>query len=245
MKDYKKLYEDLLKEHEETVKLLEDVVYHAKEVVLENEALKMKKVTQQTNDENSPYNCFINEISSQTEKENSKNIWENSDFKDLPKLQSNNVGIVGEKFIEKICKKTNIESSIDGTKTKKLGGDGLIKNKKIEIKTAHIGNNLSSFQHELGEKPWLADYMVFLDIETTFVYLTIFKNFTEEHYKSGNKCTPIFPNKKITQRKGMGAFKLDTSININELCVKNGNSIKITKSTSFRDLYKFINKIIK
>ena len=35
MKDYKKLYEDLLKEHEETVKLLEDVVYHAKEVVLE------------------------------------------------------------------------------------------------------------------------------------------------------------------------------------------------------------------
>ena len=43
MKDYKKLYEDLLKEHEETVKLLEDVVYHAKEVVLENEALKMTK----------------------------------------------------------------------------------------------------------------------------------------------------------------------------------------------------------
>jgi hypothetical protein len=53
------------------------------------------------------------------------------------------------------------------------------------------------------------------------MYITIFKNFSEEFYKKSGlnnkyKCVPYFPTKSITWRKRKGAFKLDTSININE-----------------------------
>jgi len=242
--NFKKLYEQLLKEHNKTLELVNTLT-------LENEALKdpgsfikLKNNTLNEPQEDSPYSMFVKEISYQTEKEESKNIWENSDFKELVKLQANNAGIVGEKFIQNICEKICLSSTIDGTKTKKTGGDGIIKDKIIEIKTAHRGNGSPSFQHELGEKPWLSDYMIFVDVEPSSIYLTVFKNFTESHYKNGGKCAPMFPTKKITQRKGIGAFKLDTSININEQSVKRGDAIKITRNTTFRDLKKYINKII-
>jgi hypothetical protein len=38
-------------------------------------------------------------IEIQKQKEDSKDIWKNSPYKDLIKLQSNNAGIVGETFI--------------------------------------------------------------------------------------------------------------------------------------------------
>jgi hypothetical protein len=63
--------------------------------------------------------------------------------------------------------------------------------------------------------------MLFLDISPIKIYITIFKNFSEEFYKnsgrdSSNKCLPYFPSKSITWRKKTGAFKLDTTICINE-----------------------------
>ena len=49
-----------------------------------------------------------------------------------------------------------------------------------------------------------------------FIYLTIFKKFDEEFYKSGLKCFPYFPTRKITWRKQSVAFKLDTTEKIND-----------------------------
>jgi len=159
------------------------------------------------------------------------------------------VGNVGEMLIQKICEECKIPSNIDGTKTKQIGGgkkgDGEIKYKSIEIKTTRLGTSLSSpsFQHELGEYPWISNYMIFIDISPEIVYITIFKNFLEEQYKeNGFKCH-IFPTKRITRRKGEGNFKLDTSIKINNECVKNGHSI-IIKNDNINEIGKFINKII-
>lgn len=44
---------------------------------------------------------IINLINKQKEKEDINKIWLNSKFKDIIKLQSNNVGIIGEEFIKK------------------------------------------------------------------------------------------------------------------------------------------------
>ena len=182
-------------------------------------------------------------INAQKQKEQKNDIWKDSPYKDLINLQSNNAGIVGENFVKNICLQCGIAVDIDGTKTKKIGGgegDGFIKDKTIEIKTAHQGSSNSSFQHELGETPWKADYMLFVDISPSCIYLTIFKNFEEVFYKNSSKCVPYFPTKGITWRKKSGAFKLDTTIIINEKNIENKYTLKIDNTTDLQEIKEFI-----
>ena len=191
---------------------------------------------------------FIRIIQQEKEKENKQDIWKNSPYKELVKLQSNNVGNVGEKFINQICKTTGIDADCNGAKTKKIGGgegDGTIMSIPVEIKTSHQGSSSPSFQHELGEVPWKGStYMIFIDISPECIYLTIFKNFDEKTYKSKEKLPPLFPTKVITWRKQKGAFKLDTSVKINEINVENGHTLKITPTTPNDNIASFIRKII-
>lgn len=177
------------------------------------------------------------------------NIWLNSPYKNINLLKSNNVGNVGEKFLNKLCNLCNIECEIDGSKTKKIGGgnkgDGIIKNKSIEIKTARQGKN-NTFQHELGEHPWKSYYMVFIDFTPIDIYLTIFPNFTEEHYQTiKRKAMPYF-NKSITRRKetsidNSGDFKL--TLTIKDL-IECNHTIKINNEVDINTIKEFINNII-
>lgn len=203
--------------------------------------------------EKTPHGIFSNIIDDETKKElDSKKIWSHSEWSNITNLQSNNSGRAGERFLNKMCEYNDIESSINGEGTKKFGGgccgDGLINGKSVEIKTAWLGKS-GSFQHELGEYPWIADYMAFIDIEPDAITLTIFENFTETKYKrcgAGEKCgadTP-FPTKSITRRKGKGNFKLDTTRRINKMSKERGKSIIITSSTTFADIGSYINRII-
>lgn len=193
------------------------------------------------------HNMLIHIIEHQKQKEEKHDIWKDSPYKDLVKLQSNNVGNVGEELINMICKTSNIPASCDGSKTKKTGGgegDGKIMDISVEIKTSHQGSIYPSFQHELGEVPWKGSiYMIFVDISPGCIYLTIFKNFDEETYKSKKKL-PCFPTKTITWRKEKGAFKLDTSVKINEQSIENGYAIKITPTTPNDLVSSFIRKMI-
>ena len=194
------------------------------------------------------HDMLIRIIQSQKAKEDKQDIWKNSHYRDLVKLQSNNVGNVGEELINSICDASGIDAHINGAKTKKIGGgegDGKIMGFHIEVKTAHQGTSSPSFQHELGEVPWNGGkYMIFVDIAPECIYLTIFKNFSEETYKTKEKLIPYFPTKTITWRKKKGAFKLDTTVNINELNVENGHAIKITQTTPNDDIASFIRKIV-
>jgi hypothetical protein len=197
----------------------------------------------------SPLNIFIEVIRQEKKKEVEANIWSESIFKDICTLESNNVGNVGEKSLQKLCESLNIESCIDGTKTKEIsgkegGGDGCINKKTVEIKTARLGSTEKSFQHELGEHPWKAMYMVFVDVAPSCIYFTVFPNFNEEHYKNELKCEPYFPSKKVTRRKHTGAFKLDTSPKINESLILTGNCFKFTETTTFEEVKLFINRVI-
>ena len=189
-----------------------------------------------------PSNSLVSEIGIQRDKEISRNIWKNSKYKYIAQLESNNVGNVGENFLQQICNYNDITATIDGSKTKgKCSGDGRIKNRSVEIKTARLGSIIMSFQHELGEHPWDAEFIAFVDISPTSVYLSLFPNFTEEHYKTKKKCSPYFPIKNVTRRNGTGAFKLDTSPKINEV---NPNCLKIDDSSTFEEIGAFIHRII-
>jgi hypothetical protein len=79
------------------------------------------------------------------------------------------------------------------------------------------------------------------------MYITIFPNFTEEFYKksgvdSSNKCYPYFPTKSVTWRKQKGAFKLDTSININE--TNKYTFIIDSETTDYSKFKSFVDNII-
>lgn len=192
------------------------------------------------------HKIFSEIIESQKKKEEVHDIWENSIFRDLVKLKSNNAGNAGEIFLDKICKENGIEADCDGTKTKKIGGgigDGFINKRSVEIKTAHQGCKNFNFQHELGESPWKADYLIFLDISPEIMYLTIFKNFSEKIFKSMQKLD-VIPQKRITWRKRSGSFKLDTSIKINDFLVKKNFTMKIYRDTLPREISNFILKKI-
>lgn len=190
------------------------------------------------------HKMLIRIIQEQKAKEEIKDIWINSPYKDLVKLQNNNVGNVGEELIKNICKTSDIESDCNGVKTKKIGGgegDGTIMGIPIEIKTAHQGSTSQSFQHELGEVPWKGPkYMIFVDIAPECIYLTIFKNFDEVTYKSRAKLPLPFTTKTITWRKRTGAFKLDTTVKINEINIEKGYTIKITQKTDNNFISSFI-----
>jgi hypothetical protein len=203
-------------------------------------------IEQEMNGE-SCHSMLIRLIQKQKQKEENQDIWKNSPYKDFVKLQSNNAGNVGEELINDICKASGIDADCNGAKTKQIGGgkgDGTIMGIPIEIKTAHQGAGSPTFQHELGEVPWNGGiYMIFVDIAPDCIYLTIFKNFTEEIYKSKEKLL-CFPTKTITWRKEKGAFKLDTTVKINEMSIKNGHAIKINSSTPNDVIASFIRKII-
>ena len=69
---------------------------------------------------------------------------------------------------------------------------GKIKNKTTEIKTARLGNGGSkSFQHELGEYPWKADYMIFIVFNRLYIILRYLKIDSEEFYKKSGKDKSI------------------------------------------------------
>jgi len=194
----------------------------------------------------SAHNMLIRIIQQQKQKEKKNDIWENSPYKDLVTLQSNNVGNVGEELLNDICRLAEIPAKCDGSKTKKIGGgegDGNIMGINVEIKTAHQGSRSPSFQHEMGELPWKANYMIFVDISPDCIYLTIFKNFDESIYKSKKKLA-CFPTKSVTWRKKTGAFKLDTTIKINEQSIKKGHAIKITPTTPNESIASFIQESI-
>ena len=190
---------------------------------------------------------FLDIITEQKLKETNKNIWKDSSWKDIATLENNNVGIVGEQWVQKLCDSIGIEAVIDGATTKKKGGgvgDGTIRGRSVEIKCARQGVGKSAtFQHELGEKPWLSDFMIFFDISPHFRYLTIFNNLSESEYKSRKKLS-CFPTKSVTWRKQTGAFKFDTSVKINEQSIKKGHAMKIDNTTSNDTIGDFIRKII-
>ena len=204
----------------------------------------------------SPTDILVKIIKEQKKKEDIISIWKESKFKKLPFLQSNNVGAVGESLLKEYCKKNDIDEDIDGLKTKGGCGDGTIKGKSVEIKTAHMGSKNKTFQHELGENPWVTDCMIFIDVSPDCIFLTIFENYSEERYKRIDKCEPLFPTKSICWRKSEriegtnrrengGAFKLDTSFKINEDNCRKEYTIRINDDTNFKDIGDYINLIIK
>lgn len=145
--------------------------------------------------------------------------WETSYFKNINFLKANNVGKIGEQVFQYLCEQCNIKCKIDGNSTRGTGHDGFIliysNSYSIQIKTARVGKS-NTFQHELGDNPWKSNFLIFIDIDYNDFYLTIMKNFDENHYLNVRNSKPYF-SKSITKRNrnnniNTGAYKLTLSL---------------------------------
>ena len=196
---------------------------------------------------------IIDIINNKKNKKQERDIWEHSNWRSISELENDDVGKAGEEIIQELCEQAGIIADIDGSKTKQtkysktaIKGDGTINKRSVEIKTARLSSDKTSFQHELGEQPWSAEYMLFLDISPDRMYLTLFPNFSEQFYKRSGcdkavKCEPIFPTKSICWRKQKGAFKLDTTIKMNE---NNKRYTLVINSCEIENFKKFVDTII-
>lgn len=179
-----------------------------------------------------------------TKQENSDFMWETSPFKSINELKTNNVGVVGEKVIKEMLKMAGIYTCITGSSSRTFIGDGLVKNKSVEIKTARLGKT-KTFQHELGEEPWLCHYLILVDFTPKCFYITVMKNFSEEHYLSPKRRAMPYFNKAITRRKETACFKLTTNEYDISRSVSNGDTIMIDSETSPGTISSFFNSKIK
>lgn len=229
------MYKNLCSLQYSRIVYLEYLLLHSKE----------QKNIQLNNTGNSCFHEFTKIVQSQKHKQdNTDKIWTDSPYSEINNLKNNNVGNVGELFIQNICERNNIPCSIDGTKTKtKNIGVGSIVGKTVEIKTARIGKN-HSYQHELGENPWNAEYLLFVDINPHDLYIVILKNFPKEFYENSNRKIPFF-NKKICRRKEkilFGNYKL--TLQKKDLLKECNFILKITTDTTDFEIKNFIERNI-
>ena len=170
-----------------------------------------------------------------------KDLWADSPWKHINDLENDFVGRLGEQFIQNLCDTSGIDASIDGLKTKEIGGgagDGTINGISIEIKCARQGTSTASFQHELGECPWKADYMVFIDIAPHQFFISVFPNWTEEQYKERSNSLSFQVLHLRRYRRIQVTFKIVKT-------VKEPNATLLSESNTSLDEFKtFINKVI-
>ena len=191
---------------------------------------------------------FSNIINEEYHKEASKSKWNNTKYKHINDLKCNNTGIVGELFINKVCKLCDIENNYDGYKNKNYKDgtyDIKIKDKRVEIKLARQGNHSNTFQHEslrnyksANKENIGCDYYMFIDVsydEKSTIYCTIIPVFDL------TKCCESL-NTKPHSRKGTNdVFKFDLSIKNLTKGIKSGCTIELNDSSKIETVGKFIN----
>jgi len=169
--------------------------------------------------------------------EHDSSMWKGSPLESLDKLKSDLSGKAGELLIEQFCKDGEIphlyigdSNSTDGTY------DILIKDKKVEIKTAKLGKH-KGFQHESLRMTGY-DYLLFVDICPTSYYLTILPKFDLRTKSDILGRTPHL-------RKGASdVYKLDFNEKILQSLITKGHTIKILETTPLTEVTTFLQKMI-
>ena len=138
-----------------------------------------------------------------------KSVWDGSPLQDIRKLSADAIGYEGERLLFNLCQKHNIEVEWDGNKNISKKGDNrpydiLIRGRKVEVKTARMGEN-GAFQHETLSNDNSPDFWVFVDISPRDANFTVIDSYdlTTKH--------PILERTAHSRKKTKDVYKLDTS----------------------------------
>ena len=162
--------------------------------------------------------------------DNTPNLWEGSVFEDLRFLGSDICGKWGEKFLNDILKSydLSVEWNEDSNTNAADGKyDMKVNKKRVEVKTSFRGTSrpdakgkikLSGWQHENIYKEFIWDKVVFIDVDTQQIYVTVMDHsemvFDKQHPILGKKPT-------LRQNKDDG-YKFDFSLCTVKYGIKGG-----------------------
>jgi hypothetical protein len=186
----------------------------------------------------SPLSILSQVIEEQFTIQEKNNVWMNAPLEKMDKLKNDFSGKVGEKFLVTLCSQmgtpvqwTEDVNSKDGTYDLKIYG------KKVEVKTARLGRDGKTFQHENLKKSG-CDFFLFLDIKPNSFYLTILPSFD-----LSKKC--MYMNRTPHLRKGTDdVYKFDFYEKGIREAIQKGVSIEVNDSCNQNQIKEFIQKRI-
>ena len=185
---------------------------------------------------NNAISIFSDTITEQKQKQTEASLWDDSVFEDIDTLKNDYSGKAGELFAAKLCKQYGIPYEYDEDVVNQDDGtyDIIIKNKLVEIKTARVGNDGRSWQHE-SLRDYGCDYFLFIDVDPGAVYLSIFPakfDFKKPH--------PVFGRRPHVRKGSNSIYKFDFGPSSHRKGVAKGLTLKIDASTSDKEIRKFI-----
>lgn len=130
-----------------------------------------------------------------------KHGWDGGLFSRIIALQADQRGELGEKFLEHFLKKAGVKGVTRAGKIDRTNKHWDIRTEDmdIEVKTATLGRNVNTFQHENIEKDRQYDAIVFIDVAPNDVYIT----WTAKHKVNW---------KALHRRANSNAYKWDTRL---------------------------------
>jgi len=185
---------------------------------------------------NNAISIFSSTITEQKQKQQEASIWDDSVFEDVDSLKNDYSGKAGELFASRLCKHFGIDYSYNEDEVGQDDGtyDIVIKGKKIEVKTARVGNNDINWQHE-SLRDYGSDFFMFIDLDPEGFYLSIFPStfdFSQKH--------PVF-GRTPHQRKGSeGIYKFDFGKTSQQKGIKAGLTIRVDADTDDSIIKQFI-----
>ena len=117
-----------------------------------------------------------------------KTSWDKSPWKYFHKLSKESKVEIIKLFISRLCYLSNIQ-------LKNEQNTFYIHKKSFKIYLSISPNNYGVYQSSehyiLGQSPWKIDYLMFINVYPTKIYITLLKNFTESYYRI-TSSTPNF-----------------------------------------------------
>jgi hypothetical protein len=103
-----------------------------------------------------------------------KTSWDKSPwsyFRKLPELEKLEMVKL---FINRLCYLSNVQLTDIHKKSFKIS---------VSISPSHYGVYKSYEPYLLGQSPWKTDYLMFINVYASKIYITLLKNFTESYYR--------------------------------------------------------------
>jgi len=189
---------------------------------------------------NTAISIFANTITEQKNKQTQSSLWGGSIFEDIDTLKNDYSGKAGELLALRLCEAYNIDHDYDEDIVNQDDGtyDITIKEKLVEVKTARVGSDGATWQHE-SLRDHGCDYFWFTDVVPDGYYLSIFPagfNFKQKH--------PVFGRTPHLRKETGGTYKFD----FGPASLKKGESagwtLFVDANTTDKEIKNFINQRI-